>query len=241
MILSFAVESFTFSSLALLAYIVYAWLPKRRMNDYEQNIFFALIAGITLTNGAKFILAQWQKSKGLFAQFYSTIKASLLFISLCIIGLTIAIIRWYYVIFSVDPNINLIKHLIGDTTNYILQSSPMQALKEIGYNMGVSSILFSIGSLHEETFANTGTFDHRGFIYLGYSTILSIWSCLIFTVGKQKEFYYYSHHKIFDNRLLCPYNYGLWDKRRLDICWTLAFHFSYRPQPYYSKYKELHL
>lgn len=156
MILSFAVESFTFSSLALLAYIVYAWLPQRRMNDYEQNIFFALIAGITLTNGAKFILAQWQTSKGLFAQFYSMIKASLLFICLSIIGLTVAIIRWYYVIFPADPNMNLIKHLIGDTTNYILQSSPMQVLKEIGYNMGVSSILFSIGSLHEELMQTQG-------------------------------------------------------------------------------------
>lgn len=151
-ILSFAVESFPFSSLALLSYISYTWLSPKKTDIYSDNLFFAIISGITITNGLKFVLTQllWkEKSLGFVKR---TFKSSFLFLFLTSIAVLVAVARWVFLIRPVFPEVSLISLLLGDSMNYVMYYDSFQWLKTVGYNFFVSPILLCVDAINFEGF-----------------------------------------------------------------------------------------
>lgn len=151
-ILSFAVESFPFSSLALLSYISYVCLLPKKTDIYSNNLFFAIVSGITITNGLKFVLAQllWKEKCLDFVK--RTFKSSFLFFFLTSIAVLVAVARWVFLIRPVSPDVSLISLLLGDSMNYVMHYDFVQRLKVAGYNFFVSPILLCVDALNFEGF-----------------------------------------------------------------------------------------
>lgn len=151
-ILSFAVESFPFSSLVLLSYISYAWVPSKKLDVYSNNLFFAIMAGVTITNGLKFLLVQllWKDKFPILLK--KIFRASFLFIFLTSLAVLVAVLRWILMVRPVSPDVSLGSVLLGDSMNYVVHYDFWLWLKVVGYNFLVSPILLCVDALNFEGF-----------------------------------------------------------------------------------------
>ncbi len=151
-IISFAVESFPFSSLALLSYISYTWLSPKKQNIYSDNLFFAIISGITITNGLKFILVQFLWKEKCLDFVKGCLRVLFLFLFLISIAIFVAVVRWIILIHPVSPDVSLISLLLGDSMNYVMHYDFSEWLKVVGYNFFVSPILLCVDAINFEGF-----------------------------------------------------------------------------------------
>lgn len=180
-IISFAVESFPFSSLVLLSYISYVWLSRNKADVYLDNLFFAIISGITITNGLKFVLAQYVVERKRDSFLKRVFNSSFLFLFLTSIAVLVAVVRWVFLIHPVSPDVSLVSLLLGDSMNYVIHYDFFQWFKVVGYNFFVSPILLCVDAINFEGFdfsekvlENLSLWAIPLFLFYG-SLLLSLW------------------------------------------------------------------
>lgn len=142
-----------------------------------------MMAGITITNGLKFVVIQLLLIKDkLKLKMMRLFKSSILFIFLTGIALLVATLRYYVVVRYQMPTVSLWKELAGDSMAYVIQYDFVLWLRMVGYNFFVSPMLLCVAKLNLEGYAFTemvlSNLSSKWILplLLFYSTILSsIW------------------------------------------------------------------